>query len=255
VPSVTSLIGRMERAVGERDRVRDELDADKYHTDDWKRPKLDEAQSQAEDRHFDALTGLWGDCSDPTKEPQGGECWSSVEKAEKRLFDAKSTADGLDAARVRNSYERVPGLVAGVRNLGELGAAYDTWDAYDKRGLQDLGPSMLRSGRFATAPDLGAFLSRLSGDRSQSLMTDAVKKAQADLDAAKWQRVDAVQASRELTKRLAPRFRKFDIDKVLSSFEATYKVDPTGESETVWTIRKRGPKVVIPKPKVFDKTD
>ena len=134
---------------------------------------------------------LWGDPS--SSGLVGGAVWSALDKARGRLREARDVADSMDPARLSLAYQRVPGIVAGMRNADQVAAWYINATAIEQRALQDVGGGVLRQ-RFSGDAGLGGLLAGLEHDRVDALRTPDVIKAEQGVAEAEHEALEAWKA-------------------------------------------------------------
>ncbi len=155
---------------------------------------------------------------------EGGAFWERHDALRAKVREARTAADTLDTGRLMNTYQRVPSIVAGASNVGELQAWYvDQADAYERRALQDVGAEAV-AGRWPKDAAVGGLLATLKRDRKASLATPDVQAAEASLHALE---MDAADAHAELSQMvggvgplsLDPAARTLRAVRVRASFE------------------------------------
>lgn len=131
---------------------------------------------------------------------ESGRFWAERDVLRAKLRDARDRAETLDAARLANTYRRVPSIVTGYQTVQELAAWYrDGADTYERRALQDTGAEPI-GGRFRGQSEVGGLLAELRRDRAEAMATPEVRAAEESIALLE---KEAYEAHGELHKHLA----------------------------------------------------
>ena len=217
---------------------------DKRLTEQYKRQKLSELDSQARQMLADKLGALWGK-HDLVRGLQGGLVWDMLKAAEARLREAREAyVDTLDAQRLANEYRRVPGLLERFSTVEEFERFYDQATTYERRALQDtLTEADLRR-RFPNDSGLGHLVQRLRRGADQARRTPEIEAAEREFEAAHRLAAGVHEASRQAARA----FDQGDIMspsmQVLGQVRVEAKVDPE-VGKVTYRVGQRPPLIEV----------
>jgi hypothetical protein len=137
-----------------------------------KHERVRELHQKGREALREAVVHLW--------HPETGAVWGEQEAAKRRLREARNRAEQrIDPMVLQLAYQRLPAVLAGLRDLREVATWYESATDVERRALQDLGGHLLRQ-RFGGHGDLGSTLGRLERDREKAMRTPELCEAEAE---------------------------------------------------------------------------